>query len=69
MVRVSTTYHRAKPDTISGESLIVTTVYSSWDVKEIDALQRSFRDHIGSGLITEMEVPLDGGENEKPHRI
>lgn len=69
MARVQTTYYRAKPDTVSGESIVVTTVYSSWNAKEIDVLQESFRQTIGNGLITEMEVPLHGGENEKPHGV
>lgn len=50
-MKMFTTYKRNNPDTINGESITVTTVYSSYNEKEIDELENQLRNSIGSGLI------------------
>ena len=48
-------YRRNKPDTVNGESITVSVVYSSYDKTEIDKLESMFREQIGSGLFGEFE--------------
>lgn len=61
-MKVHTSFKRTEPDTISGESIVLTTVYSSFDSTEIDKLEEQFRKNIGSGIIG--EVKLDVEEDE-----
>lgn len=61
-MKVHTSFKRMEPDTISGESIVLTTVYSSFDSAEIDKLEEQFRKRIGSGIIG--EVNLDDEEDE-----
>ena len=44
------TWRRLEPDTIDGEKIIVETVFSSFDKKEIDAIQREFENVYGGGV-------------------
>lgn len=61
-MKVHTSFKRTEPDTISGESIVLTTVYSSFDSTEIDKLEEQFRQRIGSGIIG--EVKLNDEEDE-----
>lgn len=54
-----TQYRRELPDTVNGEKITVTTTYSSFDIEEIDNLERQLREKIQSGIIYELE-----GENK-----
>lgn len=58
-----TTYKRMNPDTVNGNMIILQTVYSSFDRDEIDALEKTFKKNIGTGLITEYKY----GEEEQEH--
>lgn len=51
-------YKRHDPDTILGEKLEVTYVYSSFDSREIDAVEDQMREKIGDGIIGEVEMPV-----------
>ena len=46
---------RLEPDTVHGEKLEVTIVYSSFDVKEIDEMQENISAAIAAGLSEESE--------------
>lgn len=48
-----TQFQRCEPDTISGEKIILTQTFSSFDKQEIDRLEKMLRETIGSGRITE----------------
>ena len=54
-MNVQLTWNRLQPDTISGEKIIVKTIYSSFDKKEIDELQSKFEETYGSGVVGEVE--------------
>lgn len=40
-MKVTQSWKRNKPDTLVGESITLTTVYSSFDYKEIDRLEEN----------------------------
>ena len=46
-MRTTTTFKRLLPDTINGEQIAVTIVYSSFDASEIDRLEMDLRKSIG----------------------
>lgn len=48
-----TTYERLMPDTISGEGIKLTQIYTSFDVREIDELEENLKKAIGSGVVLE----------------
>ena len=53
------TYKRLNPTTVNGDIIQVSIVFSSFDTEEIDKLEKSLKDYIGSGLIS--EVSMKGG--------
>ena len=55
-MKCQVTYQRHKPDTINGEILVVTTIYSSCDKAEIDTMEQSLKNVIGSGVIIDKAV-------------
>lgn len=61
-MRTYISYQRLEPDTINGETLKVTQVYSSHDKSEIDKLEESLQKQIGNGLIG--EISLDKEQEE-----
>lgn len=54
-MRIITTYQRYTPDTNNGEQIAVTTVYSSHNKAEIDEVEKTLRQKIGSGVISEVK--------------
>lgn len=62
-MRQTITYKRLKQDTINGDSIQVTMVYSSFDKNEIDSVEEVFKETIGTGIISEFETKF-GKDNE-----
>ena len=62
-MKIQVKYKRHLPDTILGEKLEVTYVYSSFDGREVDAMEEQVRKAIGDGLIGEVEIPRE--ENDE----
>lgn len=54
-MRISVECNRLTPDTISGEGICITTVYSSKDKEQIDKLEEEIRKTIGDFTIMETE--------------
>lgn len=48
-------FSRLNADTISGERLIVTYTYSTFDSIEMDKFEEGTRENIGSGITLEFE--------------
>jgi len=48
-------YERENPDTIIGEKLTITHIYSSFNKDEIDEMEQKCKDAIGNGLMTELK--------------
>lgn len=59
-MRVYTTWRRLKSDTINGDGLMVTTIYTSYDKTEIDALEEKAKEQVGTGLIYEAKTEPGG---------
>ena len=51
-MKVTTTFSRLNPDTIQGEKVAILTVYSSQNKEEIDELEQSLWQTIGSGVVS-----------------
>lgn len=49
-------YQRCNADTISGEILVVSTRYTTFDKQEMDTFEETIKQAIGSGVVTEIEV-------------
>ena len=47
------TWHRGDADTVSGEQLVVKTIYTSFDKTEIDAVQQYCEKVYGDGFVIE----------------
>jgi len=58
-----TTYERLMPDTICGEGIKLTQVYTSFDIREIDELEESLKKAIGSGVVFECKESSDADSN------
>ena len=58
-MQITITYERNKPTTSCGESLIVTTLYSSFNQAEIDDLEKTFDKAYKTGLIVEVNADAD----------
>ena len=58
-MKLQINYKRHDPDTLLGEKLEVTYVYSSFDSREIDAIEEQVRQQIGDGLIGDIELPKE----------
>lgn len=52
-MKTYTYYEPMKPDTVTGYSVKVITIYSSFNKGEIDALSEQFKKNIGSGIISD----------------
>lgn len=48
-----TSYRRVDADTINGEKLIVSTIYTTFDSEEMEKLEESIRNTIKSGVVIE----------------
>ena len=66
-----TSYERHNPNTVNGETIVVTQVYSSFDKKEMDVLENDLRLSIGDGVKMEFKyvakeesAEMSGGERE-----
>lgn len=57
-----TSYQRLNADTISGEMLVVTQRYTTFDKQEMDAFEESIKQTIGSGVVT--EIKAEGSDKE-----
>ena len=65
-----TSYARYNPNTVRGETIVVTQVYSSFDKKEMDILENDLRLSIGDGVnmdfkyvAKEESAEMEGGED------
>ena len=54
-MKAYTYYEPMKPDTVSGYSIKVTTIYTSFNKEAIDALSEEFKKGIGSGIMSDCE--------------
>lgn len=54
-MKVTTTFSRLNPDTIQGEKVAILTVYSSQNKEEIDELEQSLWQTIGSAVVGEIK--------------
>ena len=45
-----TYYERHNPNTVNGETIVVTQIYSSFDKEEMDVLENDLRLSIGDGV-------------------
>lgn len=54
-----TTYARSAPDTVSGYKIVITQTYTSFDVAEMNALEQTLQQTIGSGIMVESEEKND----------
>lgn len=61
-MKLNIKYERKSADTVSGEILIITNVYSTFDTYEMDRFEEKLKDLIGSGVQYEMD--LDNMESE-----
>ena len=52
-MKMQINYKRHLPDTLLGEKLEVTYVYSSFDGREIDKLEEKLQAQIGAGIIAD----------------
>lgn len=52
-MKTYTYYEPMKPDTVSGYSIKVTTIFSSFNKDDIDALLEEFKKNIGSGIMSD----------------
>ena len=58
-----TSYARFNADTINGETLVVTSRYTTFDTQEMDAFENEYiRKTIGSGVMTEFEFPKESSD-------
>lgn len=58
-----TSYARRDADTINGETLVVTSRYTTFDSMEMDAFEDGvIRPTIGSGVMTEFEFPKESSD-------
>ena len=51
-----TNYSRRNPDTINGEILVVTQKYTTFDSEEMNRFEKSIRQTIGSGVMSEFKA-------------
>ena len=58
-MKTYTYYKPLKPNTVTGYSVKLTTIYSSFNESEINSLIEEFKKTIGSGLVSY----YDRGEN------
>lgn len=61
-MKVLTRYRRLAPTTLTGEQIEVVTTYSSFNKEEIDALEKTFKEIIGTVAISERQ------EQEHEHK-
>lgn len=65
-MRCFTSYQRFNADTINGETLVVTSRYTTFDKQEMDFYEENIiRKTIGSGLITEFEMPKESSDADR----
>ena len=48
-----TSYRRVNADTINGEKLIISTIYTTFDSEEMGKLEESIRNTIKNGVMVE----------------
>ena len=68
-MKVQVKYKRHDPDTLLGEKLEVTYIYSSFDGREVDAMEEQVRKTIGDGLIGEItpdDMHLQMAKEDRP---
>ena len=54
-MQIFTRYKRLLPDTVNGERLQVTTIYASYNKAEIDSLEETMKQTVGSGIVQTFE--------------
>ena len=62
MVTVQHRIKRLPPSTIGGETLILESIYTSYDKSDIDRIQKQYEDVIGGGTIQQFERKEQGDE-------
>ena len=55
MVTVQHRIKRLPPNTINGETLILESIYTSYDKSDIDRIQKQYEDVISDGTIQQFE--------------
>lgn len=61
-----TSYARLNADTINGETLVVTSRYTTFDIQEMDAFEKNLvRKTIGSGVMTEFEMLKESSDADR----
>ena len=58
-MKVSVTYHRPQPDTVTGHKLVLKQEFYSDNEIEIDLLENAFKQQYGSGVIAECDLNFD----------
>ena len=53
-MKITTTYKRTNPSSIAGDSIVVTTTYSSFNTEEIDELENKLKEQVGYCLTQEV---------------
>lgn len=55
-MKITTTYRRTNPSSIAGDTIVVTTTYSSFNQQEIDDLEEKLKENVGYCLVLEGEI-------------
>ena len=55
-MKVYVKYERKPGDTINGEMIVVTNIYSTFDVEEMNRYEKILKDNIGYGLQYDMDL-------------
>ena len=61
-MKLNVSYHRKHPDTINGDQIEIVYRYSSFDQREIDAVENWARKDIGLGITANLEITDLGKE-------
>ena len=55
-MKVNVRYERKPGDTVNGEMIIITNIYSTFDTAEMDRYENILKEHIGSGVQYDMDL-------------
>lgn len=58
-MKCTSRYERKNPDTIGGYQIVVTNIYSSFDEREIDTLEKTLKASIGSGIVGKINLETE----------
>jgi hypothetical protein len=62
---MSINYRRLNPTTTGGDAIIVSYVFSSFDTKEINAMEEKLKEEVGSGIVAKdvLFTPTENKDN------